>query len=219
MRRASWSGALRSARYRSCNQCGRPSVVSTPRSTPVTIGQGLAFFFVQVEQLLTAHTRSSSAAQEWADLIRYLQRLQRVLTKYSQLPIIPDKILVAKRLFQCLNSSLPSGGCKCIAIRVQVVSTPGPGGRTGAENNGSLYRCTFNNSPDVRAHFQSHRLGEACTRLGLLHGGHLHALPPCLISGVPRQTTHSALQAWHIGVWVHGGLATQYLTKHLQVGP
>jgi hypothetical protein len=47
--------------------------------------------------------------QEWADLIRYLQRLQRVLTKYSQLPVIPDKILVAKRLFQCLNSSLPSG--------------------------------------------------------------------------------------------------------------
>lgn len=48
-------------------------------------------------------------AQEWADLIRYLQRVQRILTKYSQLPVVPDKILVAKRLFQCLNSSLPSG--------------------------------------------------------------------------------------------------------------
>jgi len=35
--------------------------------------------------------------------------VQRILTKYSQLPVIPDKILVAKRLFQCLNSSLPSG--------------------------------------------------------------------------------------------------------------
>ena len=48
-------------------------------------------------------------AQEWADLIRYLQRMQRILTKYAQLPVIPDKIAVAKRLFQCLNSSLPSG--------------------------------------------------------------------------------------------------------------
>ena len=48
-------------------------------------------------------------AQEWADLIRYLQRLQRTLNKYSQLPWIPDKVLVAKRLYQCLNPALPSG--------------------------------------------------------------------------------------------------------------
>ena len=48
-------------------------------------------------------------AQEWADLIHYLQRLQRVLNKYSQLPIIPDRVLVAKRLCQCLHPALPSG--------------------------------------------------------------------------------------------------------------
>lgn len=48
-------------------------------------------------------------AEEWADLIRYLLRLQKTLTKYAQLPLIPDKVLVAKRLYQCLNPSLPPG--------------------------------------------------------------------------------------------------------------
>ena len=48
-------------------------------------------------------------AQEWADLIRYLQQLQRTLTKHSAIPIIPDKVLVAKRLYQCLHPALPSG--------------------------------------------------------------------------------------------------------------
>eukprot|EP00965_Chrysotila_dentata_P034057 1134097-Pleurochrysis_carterae.AAC.1 len=48
-------------------------------------------------------------ATEWADLIRYLQRLQRTFNKYSQIPLVPDKVLVAKRLYQCLNPALPSG--------------------------------------------------------------------------------------------------------------
>ena len=48
-------------------------------------------------------------AQEWADLIRYLLRLQKILGRYDTLPIIPDKVLFAKRLYQCLNPALPSG--------------------------------------------------------------------------------------------------------------
>ncbi len=48
-------------------------------------------------------------SSEWADLIHCLQQLQRVLNKYSSLPVIPDKVLVAKRLYQCLNPALPSG--------------------------------------------------------------------------------------------------------------
>ena len=48
-------------------------------------------------------------AQEWADLIRYLLRLQKILGKYDTLPIIPDKVLFAKRLYQCLNPALPAG--------------------------------------------------------------------------------------------------------------
>ena len=60
-------------------------------------------------------------AQEWADLIHYLQRLQRILTKYSQLPIIPDKVLVAKRLYQCLNPALPSGVHKTTLETIELI--------------------------------------------------------------------------------------------------
>ena len=48
-------------------------------------------------------------AQEWADLIADLLKLQRVLNKYPQFNVVPDKVLVAKRLYQCLNSALPAG--------------------------------------------------------------------------------------------------------------
>ena len=48
-------------------------------------------------------------AQEWADLIRQLNLLQKTLVKYGELPLIPDKVLVAKRLYQCLNPALPPG--------------------------------------------------------------------------------------------------------------
>ena len=46
-------------------------------------------------------------AQEWADLIADLLKLQRVLNKYPQFNVVPDKVLVAKRLYQCLNSRCP----------------------------------------------------------------------------------------------------------------
>eukprot|EP00184_Porphyridium_aerugineum_P001083 CAMPEP_0184708058 /NCGR_PEP_ID=MMETSP0313-20130426/37582_1 /TAXON_ID=2792 /ORGANISM="Porphyridium aerugineum, Strain SAG 1380-2" /LENGTH=1026 /DNA_ID=CAMNT_0027169639 /DNA_START=14 /DNA_END=3091 /DNA_ORIENTATION=- len=53
-------------------------------------------------------------AQDWADLIHDLQRVNRVLLKYSppddnQYAYIPDKTLLARRLCQCVTPSLPSG--------------------------------------------------------------------------------------------------------------
>uniref|UniRef100_A0A7S1XDU0 Dopey N-terminal domain-containing protein n=1 Tax=Compsopogon caeruleus TaxID=31354 RepID=A0A7S1XDU0_9RHOD len=48
-------------------------------------------------------------AQDWADLIHDLQRVNRVLVKHDTGSYIPEKILLAKRLAQCLTSSLPSG--------------------------------------------------------------------------------------------------------------
>ena len=57
----------------------------------------------------TACLQQFERAQEWADLIRYLLRLQKVLSRYEHLPIIPEKVLFAKRLYQCLNPALPSG--------------------------------------------------------------------------------------------------------------
>ncbi len=51
-----------------------------------------------------------SALQEWADYIAFLGRLLKALqSKPPDTTDIPHKALVAKRLAQCLDSSLPSG--------------------------------------------------------------------------------------------------------------
>jgi hypothetical protein len=52
---------------------------------------------------------SFDKAKEWADLIKCLQRVAKVLSRYPKFPIVPEKFLVAKRLAQCSNPSLPSG--------------------------------------------------------------------------------------------------------------
>ncbi|KAL1847916.1 Endosome to Golgi transport protein [Paecilomyces lecythidis] len=51
-----------------------------------------------------------TALQEWADYISFLSRLLKALQSHPpDLPIVPHKTIVAKRLAQCLNPSLPSG--------------------------------------------------------------------------------------------------------------
>ena len=51
-----------------------------------------------------------TALEEWADYISFLSRLLKALqARHSNFSTIPSKALVAKRLSQCLNPSLPSG--------------------------------------------------------------------------------------------------------------
>ncbi|KAF4216239.1 hypothetical protein CNMCM8980_006603 [Aspergillus fumigatiaffinis] len=51
-----------------------------------------------------------TALQEWADYISFLSRLLKALQSHpADLPVVPHKVFVAKRLSQCLNPSLPSG--------------------------------------------------------------------------------------------------------------
>ncbi|KAI1922406.1 hypothetical protein LOZ65_003513 [Ophidiomyces ophidiicola] len=51
-----------------------------------------------------------TALQEWADYISFLSRLLKALQSHPPpLSTVPQKALVAKRLAQCLNPSLPSG--------------------------------------------------------------------------------------------------------------
>ncbi|KAL1880805.1 hypothetical protein VTK73DRAFT_4975 [Phialemonium thermophilum] len=51
-----------------------------------------------------------TALQEWADYISFLNRLLKALqARPANITTIPAKVLVAKRLSQCLNPSLPSG--------------------------------------------------------------------------------------------------------------
>ncbi|KMP00982.1 hypothetical protein CIRG_01122 [Coccidioides immitis RMSCC 2394] len=48
--------------------------------------------------------------QEWADYISFLSRLLKALQSHPlSLAVVPEKVIVAKRLAQCLNPSLPSG--------------------------------------------------------------------------------------------------------------
>ncbi|OII71806.1 uncharacterized protein cubi_00613 [Cryptosporidium ubiquitum] len=54
--------------------------------------------------------QSFEKAQEWADLSNCLQRLNRCISKeFCDIPGVPLKETVSKRLAQCLNPSLPSG--------------------------------------------------------------------------------------------------------------
>ncbi|KAI0154767.1 putative regulator of reproduction dopa [Xylariaceae sp. FL1272] len=51
-----------------------------------------------------------TALEEWADYISFLSRLLKALqARQANTTSIPSKVLVAKRLAQCLNPSLPSG--------------------------------------------------------------------------------------------------------------
>ncbi len=58
---------------------------------------------------VTGVLESFESAKEWPDLIKCLQKLQKVFMKHNNIPIIPCKEFLSKRLAQCLNTALPSG--------------------------------------------------------------------------------------------------------------
>ncbi|KAI0660570.1 Dopey, N-terminal-domain-containing protein [Cubamyces menziesii] len=59
----------------------------------------------QVEKCLN----SFESVHEWADFISFLKQLLKTLQSYQQFKEIPRKLVVAKRLSQCLNPALPNG--------------------------------------------------------------------------------------------------------------
>ncbi|GJE86225.1 Dopey, N-terminal-domain-containing protein [Phanerochaete sordida] len=59
----------------------------------------------QVEKCLA----SFDSVHEWADFISFLKQLLKTLQAYMQFKEIPRKVIVAKRLSQCLNPALPTG--------------------------------------------------------------------------------------------------------------
>ncbi|KAF9056037.1 Dopey, N-terminal-domain-containing protein [Panaeolus papilionaceus] len=59
----------------------------------------------QVEKCLN----SFDNVHEWADCISFLKQLLKTFQSYTQFKEIPRKVIVAKRLSQCLNPALPSG--------------------------------------------------------------------------------------------------------------
>ncbi|TFY63318.1 hypothetical protein EVJ58_g3324 [Rhodofomes roseus] len=59
----------------------------------------------QVERCLN----SFDSVHEWADFISFLKQLLKTFEAYQQFKEIPRKLVVAKRLSQCLNPALPTG--------------------------------------------------------------------------------------------------------------
>ncbi|KAJ6623058.1 Dopey, N-terminal-domain-containing protein [Mycena sp. CBHHK59/15] len=59
----------------------------------------------QVERCLN----SFDNVHEWADCIAFLKQLLKTFQSYMQFKEIPRKLIVAKRLAQCLNAALPTG--------------------------------------------------------------------------------------------------------------
>jgi hypothetical protein len=65
--------------------------------------------FRKYANLLERTLLSIDQVNEWADFITFLAKLLKTLQSYPQFSIIPHKLIVAKRLSQCLNPALPQG--------------------------------------------------------------------------------------------------------------
>ena len=59
----------------------------------------------QIDRALKAFESTT----EWADLIAALDKLNKVLLAHQKYPIIPRRIVISKRLQQCMHHALPSG--------------------------------------------------------------------------------------------------------------
>jgi len=62
-------------------------------------------YMSQIDKALKAFEYTT----EWADLIAALEKLNKVLSAHMKYPIIPRRIVISKRLQQCMHHALPSG--------------------------------------------------------------------------------------------------------------
>ncbi|KAG5643542.1 hypothetical protein DXG03_000683 [Asterophora parasitica] len=82
-------------------------------------------FTQQVEKCLN----SFDNVHEWADCIAFLKQLLKTFQSYTQFKDIPRKLIVAKRLSQCLNPALPTGvHQRALEVYLHIVSVLGPEG-------------------------------------------------------------------------------------------
>ncbi|KAG9233240.1 Dopey, N-terminal-domain-containing protein [Amylocarpus encephaloides] len=96
-------------RSESPTSSGRASPISRKWTTDETPSKDKAYrrYASGVERSLSLF---DTALQEWADYISFLGRLLKSLQAHPATTLaVPSKAIVAKRLAQCLNPSLPSG--------------------------------------------------------------------------------------------------------------
>ncbi|SCV67868.1 BQ2448_5479 [Microbotryum intermedium] len=71
--------------------------------------------------------QSFDQVNEWADFITFLAKLLKCLQGYPQFVVIPHKLIVAKRLSQCLNPALPTGvHQRALDVYTHILTTIGP---------------------------------------------------------------------------------------------
>ncbi|KDE03256.1 hypothetical protein MVLG_06250 [Microbotryum lychnidis-dioicae p1A1 Lamole] len=71
--------------------------------------------------------QSFDQVNEWADFITFLAKLLKCLQAYPQFVVIPHKLIVAKRLSQCLNPALPTGvHQRALDVYTHILTTIGP---------------------------------------------------------------------------------------------
>ncbi|KAF8559912.1 hypothetical protein OG21DRAFT_1528688 [Imleria badia] len=79
----------------------------------------------QVEKCLNAFDN----VHEWADCIAFLKQLLKTFQSYLQFKEIPHKLIVAKRLAQCLNPALPTGvHQRALDVYIHILSVLGTEG-------------------------------------------------------------------------------------------
>ncbi|KAG6813245.1 hypothetical protein H0H92_012882 [Tricholoma furcatifolium] len=82
-------------------------------------------FTQQVEKCLN----SFDNVHEWADCIAFLKQLLKTFQSYMQFKEIPRKLIVSKRLSQCLNPALPTGvHQRALDVYLHILSVLGPDG-------------------------------------------------------------------------------------------
>ncbi|RKP08001.1 Dopey, N-terminal-domain-containing protein [Thamnocephalis sphaerospora] len=78
-------------------------------------------------QLVERNLQSFDTVSEWADVISFLGKLLKAFQLYPQFPVVPHKLVVTKRLAQCLNPALPTGvHQKTLEVYAYILEKIGP---------------------------------------------------------------------------------------------
>ncbi|KAI8058468.1 Dopey, N-terminal-domain-containing protein [Syncephalis plumigaleata] len=82
--------------------------------------------FNRYAQLVERNLQSFDTVSEWADVISFLGKLLKAFQSF-EFPVIPHKLVVTKRLAQCLNPALPTGvHQKTLEVYAYILKKIGP---------------------------------------------------------------------------------------------
>ncbi|SPO39006.1 related to DOP1 - strong similarity to developmental regulatory gene, dopey (dopA) [Pseudozyma flocculosa] len=85
--------------------------------------------FKKYSNLVERTLATFDSVSEWADFISFLSRLLKSVQAYPNFNVVPRKLIVAKRLAQCLNPALPSGvHQRALDVYSHILAVIGPDG-------------------------------------------------------------------------------------------